>query len=409
MESSKQQCIGCGSTLQSDDSDAPGYVPKAVVDMEQPLCRRCFRIRNYGEFSRVVVAPETYGAEVSRIRDEPGLILYVLDVFDLSGSLVQNLVRYIAGSRVIVVVNKTDVLPPEVKPESLAQWVRSTVEGTGINPYAVVFVSAARNHGLDALVTMLDVAPETILYAVGMANVGKSTLLNQLLHSLGAKQAFTASRVPGTTLAAVGVDALLPTGRMVQFVDTPGLIHGHRITDTLCPDCLRAAVPADKIKPRGFQLDPGQTLWLGGFARFDFEAGVHQPIVCYASNGLTIHRSKTARADEIYAHRADDVLPVPCPDCRVRFEDKRLYPIVAGRLQAGKRAANQFTIGSAGADVVLAGLGWISLQGTDFRGRLWAPMGIGISRRPKLIGGLTETATSTSGLRRRTGRPFRRV
>lgn len=395
-----RQCVGCGAALQTTQTGAPGFVPASALAAEEPICRRCFRIRHYGEFSRVAVSQEQYAEEVARIIDKPGLVLYVLDVFDLSGSLVHNLARYIVGSQVIVVVNKTDVLPPEVNPESLEEWVLQMVQLTGIDPISVLFASAEKNRGFEELLDCIRAEGAQTVYAVGMANVGKSTLLNRLMAHLGQHTTtFTASRMPGTTLGAVGLDVQLDSRQRTRIVDTPGLIHGNRITDQLCADCLKLAVPSDTLHPRVFQLDSMQTLWLGGFARIDFEHGPHQPIVCYVSNRLVVHRTKTERADAIYHERHDEVLQAPCSECRTKLGDFLRYPVVGGRFQRDTQSQNALRVHHHGSDIVLAGLGWITLQGDDFRGQVYVPRGIDVSVRPKLVGGLTTVGRGRGGAR----------
>ena len=40
------KCIGCGSILQDTDKNKDGY----VLDINDKLCQRCFRIRYYNEY-----------------------------------------------------------------------------------------------------------------------------------------------------------------------------------------------------------------------------------------------------------------------------------------------------------------------------------------------------------------------
>lgn len=136
-------CVGCGSPLQSQDEQAPGFVPSSAMGKENVLCRRCFRIRNYGEFLPVQVSEREYQAQVAQIFDNPGLVLYVIDVFDLAGSLVPNLARFVMNSDVVVVVNKVDLLPKGVRFEALSDWILEQVRATHVEANEVLFVSAA--------------------------------------------------------------------------------------------------------------------------------------------------------------------------------------------------------------------------------------------------------------------------
>jgi len=396
----EQVCNGCGSDLQTADEMLPGYVTSSALENGNQLCRRCFRIRNYGEFSSVSMGPEMYEAQVARIADRPGVVLYVLDVFDLAGSLIQNIAKYVSGSRVLLVVNKVDLLPREVHYESLREWVRHEVQKTGVTVEQVLFVSANNGEGISEILGVLAALATSPLYVVGMANVGKSTLLNQILAKTGAEPTFTASRVPGTTLALVSANILLSSGDTVEVVDTPGLITGGRAIDKLCPDCLKLTVPRHRLRPRVFQLNAGQSLWLGGYVRFDFESGPRQSVVCYVSNELPIHRTKLERAEQIGLSHADDILRIPCEECQAQFLPKAAHSFALNRKTRHRIHGNELFNLAKGADIVLAGLGWITLFNSEFAGTLHAPDSVQVSMRPRLIGDLSRSKRSEAPVRK---------
>lgn len=384
-------CIGCGATLQTVNQHESGYVPRNAQVNGQNLCRRCFRIRHYGEFIKVNVSPADFQREVSRILDRPGLILYTLDVFDLGGSLIRDLSQYVDGSKVVLVVNKADLLPKEVNIESAKLWVKQMVEMTGVSVEDVLFVSAANGYGVDELMIRIKAFDLSPVYVIGMANVGKSTLLNRVLQTFGKQESFTVSRMPGTTLGLSAVEIPFEDGQTVTFVDTPGLIHGNRVIDKLCPQCLKRVTPQSRLRPRIFQLNGMQTLWIGGLARFDFISGIRQPIVCYVSNELPIHRCKLERAAIIGELHASDILQVPCEDCRKNFNELVPFDIFMSRSQGtfAKRFSLQgFTIGRNGADLVIPGLGFITLFGHQLEGKLWVFDGLEVSIRRRMIGNL---------------------
>ncbi|GMA56182.1 hypothetical protein GCM10025858_06850 [Alicyclobacillus sacchari] len=149
-------CLGCGAPLQSSDEDKPGYVPASAIGKPDALCKRCFRIRHYGEFLLMTVDESTYQAQVSQIFDRPGLVLYVVDVFDLAGSLVPNLARFVLTSEVVVVVNKVDLLPERVQYTRLAEWIREQVERTRVPVSDVLFVSAEKQIGMEQVLQLVE-------------------------------------------------------------------------------------------------------------------------------------------------------------------------------------------------------------------------------------------------------------
>lgn len=383
-------CSGCGAVLQSADAQAPGYVAASATLREPPLCRRCYRIRHYGEFPDVTMTLEEQEEQVLKIRREPGLILYVVDGFDLQGSLVEGLSRYTSDYPVVVVVNKVDLFPKEVKLDRLAGWIAQVVENQGIRPRQVVFASAKSGSGIETLMAVIANTDLEQVYVLGMANVGKSTLLNRLLKKLEVDETFTTSRVPGTTLGLTSVDVALPTGKSVSLVDAPGLLQGNRVTDVLCTDCLRTVLPQARLRPRIFQLNPGQSLWVGGLLRFDFAHGVPQSVVCYISNDVVIHRTKLERADEFGRNHLEDILQVPCSECRTALGDLESWEVGAGKYALRLRAQSRAIPLTGSGDLVLPGLGWFALTGRDFLGKVWAPSLMRVAARPRLLGVLTQ-------------------
>lgn len=387
-------CTGCGSPFQSENPDLPGFVPEAALQNPDAVCRRCYRIRHYGEFTSVSVPNETYQRQLATIFDAPGLVLYVVDIFDLTGSIVPNLARFVLTSEVVVVVNKVDLLPQDVHYDALRDWVKNQVERTKVAVADVLFVSARKGTGIQSIE---DIALRTIdeserpIYVVGMANTGKSTLLNEVLSRLGNSTVpYTVSRRPGTTLSLSSVRVGVARGQ-VHFVDTPGLIQNTRVIDKLCADCLKLAVPNERIRPKIYQVNPGQTLFLAGIGRLDFETGFRQSIVLYVANELPVHRTKLENRQSIWTLHQDDILKVPCNACRGHFGDLKPYPIQSVRY--GQTVpTGAIAITGRGRDIVIPGLGWIALSGELFQGSLWLRKGIQPSCRPRLVGDLSRAS-----------------
>ncbi|WP_041695302.1 ribosome biogenesis GTPase YqeH [Alicyclobacillus acidocaldarius] len=385
-------CVGCGAPLQSTDERMPGYVPESHLEREDVLCRRCFRIRHYGDFTPVAVDEETYQRQVAAIFDHPGLVLYVVDVFDLAGSLIPSARRFVASSDVIVVVNKVDLLPADVGYEALADWIRGEVRATGVEPLDVAFISAEKRRGVDRLVDRVARETKRPVYVMGMANVGKSTLLNAMVERLSErKQPFTVSRRPGTTLAMSRLEIEGPYGR-VELFDTPGLMYTSRVIERLCGDCLKWVVPRSRVRPRVYQLNPGQALFLGGLVRLETLEGERQGIVLYVSNELPVHRTKRERADSFFAEHRYDILKVPCEACADAFVDRRSWLVAAP-----PRRDADFSLGKRGGDIVLPGLGWIAWTGRRTLARIEAPAWLTLSIRPRLVGVLAHRVQHPQG------------
>ena len=73
----------------------------------------------------------------------------------------------------------------------------------------------------------------------------------------------TTSHFPGTTLDMIEI----PLDDDKALYDTPGIINHHQMAHYLDPTELKFITPKKEIKPKVFQLNSEQTLFLGGLSR----------------------------------------------------------------------------------------------------------------------------------------------
>src|SRR5690625_1046768 len=183
------------------------------------------------------------------------------------------------------------------------------------------------------------------IYVVGVTNVGKSTFINQFIkRSTGIKDAITTSYFPGTTLGFIKI----PLDQHSALIDTPGIMNEHQMAHYVSKNDLKLITPNKEIKPRNYQLNSGQTLFIGGLARFDFIKGDKQTYVCYFANTLSIHRTKLENADALYERQSGEILSPPDQDTLAL-----LPPLVK----------DSFRITEDYTDIVFPGLGWITILG----------------------------------------------
>lgn len=103
------KCIGCGATLQSEHPNEAGYVPKSSLHKEDVICKRCFRLKNYNEVQDVDLTSDDFLNMLKSLHNEDGLIVNVVDVFDLEGSMIHRLKDIVGKKKVILVANKMDI------------------------------------------------------------------------------------------------------------------------------------------------------------------------------------------------------------------------------------------------------------------------------------------------------------
>lgn len=364
------RCSGCGIPLQTEQRDRPGYAPPAALDKRPAVCQRCFRIKHYNEASSVTVDQDEFLRLLGGIASTNSLVVHIVDLFDFEGSLISGLQRFVGSNDVLLVVNKTDLLPRVTNWNRLRNWFQRQAKLNGLRVADVVLCSARRGAGFDHVVEAVGrLRRGRDVYVVGATNVGKSTLINRLISDYSdLEQELTVSRYPGTTLDAVRIP--LEDGRMI--IDTPGIVYESRLTEIVPRGVLSALLPDKPIKPLTFQLDARQTLFFGGLARFDFLEGPHQSFTAFVSSGMPVHRTKLERADQLYADHRGEML---APPGAAELDD--LPPWTRHRLRI-PRGEKQ--------DIVVSGLGWIMASGSEGAVvDVHAPRGIKVLLRDSMI------------------------
>jgi hypothetical protein len=367
-------CIGCGAKIQSVDKTLPGFLAESVLKERNPkdlVCQRCFRIRHYSDVITTCLSNDDYLSIINRISHEDALIVKIIDIFDFSGSFVPAIKRLTGNKDVLLVGNKMDLLPKNVKPEKILGWLKMMIANEGFSVLDSILISAKYGNNFDELMEMIyRYKGNRNVYLVGSTNVGKSKIINQILRRYCGAEAdvVTVSSNPGTTIGIVGFP--LSDGTMIY--DTPGVINKHQYTHYLTRPSYKLTTPKKEIKPLVFQLSEGQTLFFGGLARIDIisgETGDRINVVTYFANTLNVHRTKTERADELYATKLYSLLTPP-------FRPEENVP---------KWVFHDFKIrDNLKYDIVFSGLGFVTLRG-PFNVRTHAPFVVGVYVRPAII------------------------
>jgi len=364
------RCIGCGAMIQTTDKTAPGYTPQSALDKgienNEVYCQRCFRLRHYNEIVPVGLTDDDFLNLLTQIRDANALIVYVVDIFDFNGSVIPGLHRFVGDNPILLVGNKEDLLPRSLKRSKLQDWLRQRANEAGLRPIDITLLSAKTNQSVDGLLKLIDkYRGDRDVYVVGVTNVGKSTLINQIIRqNTGVKDLITTSRFPGTTLDKIE----LPLDDEHVLVDTPGIIQNQQMAHFLTGKDLKIVTPQKPIKPKVFQLNDQQTLFLGGVGRFDYTQGPKSGFTTYFENNLYIHRTKLENADDFYDRQLGELLTPPQAEDRDDFP-----PLVAHKFKITEKS-----------DLVFEGLGWITVPaGVNVTG--WAPQGVEVLVRRAMI------------------------
>lgn len=357
-------CEGCGAILQTEEDKEIGYVPKSSLQKSNLLCKRCFQLRHYNKHEAVSLDSDDFLDLVSKIRDTDSLIIHLIDIFDVDGTLLKSLPRIVGTNPIILVGNKVDLLPKSTNQRKVRNWLFSRAKEAGINVLDVFLISSIKSHNIEELAMEMEIRRKNKdIYVVGVTNVGKSTFINQFIkRSTGIKEAITTSYFPGTTLGFIEI----PLDRNSALIDTPGIMNHQQMAHYVSKSDLKIITPKKEIKPRNYQLQSGQTLFIGGLARLDFIKGENQTFVCYFSNEVPIHRTKLENADSLYERQVGKLLTPPNQETLANIP-----PLV----KSAYRLHEQYT------DIVFPGLGWITVLDSNVTVEAYSPKGVNISVR----------------------------
>jgi len=181
---------------------------------------------------------KAYDKVFKQVVEQADVILYVLDARDPEGTRSRDVERSVlaaagGGKRLILVLNKVDLIPPPVLRGWLAHLRRSfptlPLRASGPAPNAHTFnhrdltvqsTSAALFRALKSFAASRNLKRAISVGVIGYPNVGKSSVINALTSRLGAGAACPVGAEAGvtTSLREVKIDSKL------KLLDSPGIV-----------------------------------------------------------------------------------------------------------------------------------------------------------------------------------------
>jgi ribosome biogenesis GTPase A len=141
-----------GIHTSDDTSSSEAQFKKLSKENAVCICQRCYKLQQYGKVEPSLLpgwsesealTPKRFVDLLSVVKEKKAVVLCILDIFDLRGSLLQDL-RSIAGKNpVVFAVNKVDLLPKDASLHRVKSWVYAEIRHTfgfktpkelGINP-----------------------------------------------------------------------------------------------------------------------------------------------------------------------------------------------------------------------------------------------------------------------------------
>ncbi|OZJ02949.1 hypothetical protein BZG36_04616 [Bifiguratus adelaidae] len=361
----------------SDETDS------ATTRVSRTLCLRCHNLLHQNH----EIAPAqsnliTDHQIFAKMRKEQnGIVLLVVDIYDFPFSLVRNVQQIIGSHRpIVLVVNKVDVLPnPDRHSARVQKWVREQCKQLGLPTFKnICLVSAKKGYGIFELINTIRELRDAKddIYMVGYTNVGKSQVLNALLNKTkeSSHLKVTSSKVPGTTIGKISVplsvfeNLLGPVDdKPRDIIDTPGIVNQQQAIHFLRPELLDTILPKQRVKPLNYRLPEGKTIFLGPFARIDV-VEAEKPIIATVCSAISPHIVTTCKISTDTSHPTHD--------------PKTLNILNVAQLPTLQPLPNYIQAHGDGSpvaqfDLALSGAGWIGFAGIAGKLKLtvWSPGG----------------------------------
>lgn len=292
-----KKCLGCGSILQFEDNTKEGYVEEKNYE-KSTLCKRCFRLKHYGEINIINEDNEKFIDILKSINKTNSLVLYLVDLFTLNNNI-YNINKYL-NNKTILVITKRDIMPKSVKNYKLIEYIKSI--NTKNNIIDIVITSSKNNEGLDELYSkMKKYQTDKNVYVVGNTNAGKSTLVNKIMKNYSINESnITESIMPSTTLNQLNVILDNET----TLIDTPGLIDEDSIINYVDSKILKRITPKKEVKPKTFQLKINKAIEVENIIKLDYIKGNKNSFTTYFSNDLRVMQiNKTTHTMNFINHK----------------------------------------------------------------------------------------------------------
>lgn len=263
-----RKCVGCGCVLQDNDINKDGY----ILDINDNICQRCFRIKYYNEY-KVTCRNNTDYINIINSIGKDDLVIYVTSLLDLRLDFIDSF------KNVIIVLTKRDVLPKSIKDYKIINYVKERY-----NCLDIEVISSIKNYNLDSLYDkIIKYNRNGNVFVIGSTNSGKSTLINKLIKNYSDSDIeITSSIYPSTTLDKIEISF-----DNFKLIDTPGLINNGSIINFIDIKKLKSITPKKEIKPRTYQLKGKGSFVIDNIVRFDYET-IDTSMTIYIANGVNI-------------------------------------------------------------------------------------------------------------------------
>ena len=363
------RCYHCGAILQCENENEKGYIIPESLHRATPIqiiyCDRCFETMKAFNNSEL---EQKVDQEVLKILDDAyatdALIIWVVDLFSFNGTLNSEIAKKVKKLNVIVVGNKRDLFPANVKEESLVEYLIETFNAYGIKPKSVRLLGATNKIDSKELIDSMNAARKGHdVYMIGNSTSGKTSIINRAMKGFENK---TSRQIKTITYPGTSVNVLeIPLSRSSFFYELPGISQTTSATGKLEKDVIRQIVPKKAVKAVTRSMSAGDALMVGSLAAFEVIKGKATNYRFYSAEGVETRKVQSKKLDDYINENNIRRFARPVSERLVSFLD---YDMFEYAMENDKKWH----------DIAIEGLGWLSFiaQGQMIRVRL--PKGVAL-------------------------------
>ena len=363
------RCYHCGAILQCENENEKGYIIPESLHRATPIqiiyCDRCFETMKAFNNSEL---EQKVDQEVLKILDDAfatdALIIWVVDLFSFNGTLNSEIAKKVKKLNVIVVGNKRDLFPLNVKDESLVEYLNVTFNAYGIKPKYVRLLGATNKIDSKELIDSMNAARKGHdVYMIGNSTSGKTSIINRAMKGFENK---TSRQIKTITYPGTSVNVLeIPLSRSSFFYELPGISQTTSATGKLEKDVVKQLVPKKAIKMTQRTMTAGDALMVGSLAAFEVIKGKTTNYRFYSAEGVETRKVQSKKLDDYINENNIRRFARPVSERLVSFLD---YDMFEYAMENDKKWH----------DIAIEGLGWLSFiaQGQMIRIRL--PKGVAL-------------------------------
>lgn len=372
-----RKCYSCGATLQCEDPSKEGYVRKEVLENPTQnflFCDHCFEAERFSSVSNEPYIDEEFIEVLKGAKEKGCLIVYVVNLFSFETSFSKEVIDLISGSNILVVGTKFDLLPEGTNLYETSEYVahRFRVAGLKISASDVMITTKQDEDSIqETLTRIFELKNGKDVFIIGQSDSGKTALISSFLKiysNLSNGQIIT-HEYKNTNLKVMEI----PLNNRSSMYETPGISITNSILFGLDSKTLKSIYLTKPVEPREMTISEGHSLFIGGLGIIEVIEGNRATFTCYFHDNVQLRKSHIEDVEHKFIKLNSRGQLNPSLARIKSTKDMEIFDITFKNKKEVMR------------DIGFAGLGWVTINSTNQKLRIYVPKGVAIyTSRPKV-------------------------